>query len=357
MKISTIYLSLFLVFSQLCLSAKKAWVLPLSRGDIIQISIPEDEYFVGFYRVNQDGEIEVPYVGNVAVAGQDTQDVQFQLSRILIDRGYFLEGQLPLSVDVIQWGAINVNISGQVFQPGRKLINENKQSEKDNQLTATEQIKGDTPIGRYLTDALRIAGGVLPTADLSRIKIIRDGQTSIHDLSGVMTGKAYQDQVLLDGDEIIIPRSDKYQPELVRPTQITPPGIKIFVSNLTIPATNNASSAINNTDEGISVPYGSRFSHAVIATNCVGGTKSVNAQRKAILVRANSISGETIYLEKDIESLLRDANNNDENPLLMPLDGVACYDSSVSNARDIFRTISDFLSPLNPILILRQLFQ
>ena len=95
----------------------------------------------------------------------------------------------------------------------------------------------------------------------------------------------------------------------------------------------------------------------MVATNCAGGTKSINAGRQAILVRADALSGETTVFETDIEDLLRNASNNEENPLLMPRDAVACYDSATTNTRDIFRTITDILSPLNPILIIRQLFQ
>lgn len=129
----------------------------------------------------------------------------------------------------------------------------------------------------------------------------------------------------------------------------------MFVSNLTIPATNNASAAISNREEGISFPYGSRFSHAVVATNCAGGTEA-NENREAILVRADRITGATIVIESDVEDLMRNSSNNEENPLLMPKDSVACYDSTVTNIREVFRTIGDILSPLNPLLLFRNLF-
>ena len=351
------YLYISSLILNILLNSSSSFPLPLSPGDILEVSIPDDEYFVGFYRVNQDGNIEIPYLGSISVVGKEPLFIQSELSHKLIDQGFFLPGKLPLSVEIIQWGAIHVIVSGETFQPGRILINQGNQSDKDNQLTSTERIRGDYPVGRYLTNALRIAGGVLPTADISQVKLIRDNQEKIIDLSGVFTGEKVEDIPLIHGDQIIVPKSKEFQPELARPSQITPPGIKIFVSNLTIPASSNASSAIGNTQEGISVPYGSRFSHAVVATNCTGGTKSVNAGRKAILVRADSLTGETSFLETDIEDLLRNAENNEDNPLLMPKDAVACYDSSVSNTRDVFRTIADILSPLSPILIFRNLFR
>ena len=349
-------LSIFFLIFHLFLP-HPSWGLPLSPGDILEVSIPDDEYFVGFYRVNQDGNIEIPYVGSIPVVGKEPLFVQSELAHVLIKQGFFLPGKLPLSIEIIQWGGINVTVSGETFQPGRILINEDNQSEKDNQLTSTERIKGDYPVGRYLTNAIRIAGGVLPTADITQVKLIRDEQETIVDLSGVFTGEPVEDIALVHGDRIIVPKSKEFHPELVRPSQITPPGIKIFASNLTVPASSNASSAVSNVQEGITLPYGSRFSHAVVASNCTGGTKSVNAGRNAILVRADSLTGETSLLETDIEDLLRNAENNEENPLLMPKDAVACYDSSFSNTRDVFRTIADILSPLSPILLFRNLFR
>ena len=354
--IKTITGILFSYFN-IWLNSLSCLALPLSPGDVLQVSIPDDEYFVGVYEVNQDGEIEIPYLGSTSVAGKEPFQIENQLHQALVDRGFFLTHNLQLSIEIIEWSAIQVSVSGETFQPGRVLINQSSQPQSHQQLAPAERVKGDYPLGRYLTDAIRIAGGVLPTADITQVKLIREDQEITVDLSGIFTGERVEDIPLVNGDKIIVPKSDVFQPELVRPSQITPPGIKVFVSNLTIPADNNASSAISNVQEGISFPYGARFSHAVVATNCTGGTKDVNAGRRAILVRANQITGETTILEKDIEDLIRNSQNNQENPLLMPSDAVACYDSSISNVRDIFRTIADFLSPLDPFLLFRNLLR
>ena len=158
------------------------------------------------------------------------------------------------------------------------------------------------------------------------------------------------------GDRLVIPDTGEEQAAIVRPSSITPPGIKVFISNLTIPANSNATSAVGNQQEGITFPYGARFSQAVVAANCVGGTINVNANRYAILVRVDQLTGETTIVDRKIEELVRDSDNTQENPFLMPRDAVACYDSSMTNTRDIFRSIADFLSPLDPFLIFRNLF-
>jgi polysaccharide biosynthesis/export protein len=337
------------------LSSSPSLALPISPGDRLEVSIPNDKYFVGVYEVNQDGNIEIPYVGALSVVGLEPPDIQTQLSRTLIDGGFFLPEKLQLSIQILKWAPIQVTVAGETFQPGRVLINEPENPTNTAVSPESRQVTGNYPIGRYLTNAIRAAGGVLPDADISQVLLIRGDRETIVDLSGVFTGDPVEDVPLVAGDRIVVPSAGRFQPELARPSQITPPGIKVFVSNLTIPATNNASAAISNREEGISFPYGSRFSHAVVATNCAGGTEA-NENREAILVRADRITGATIVIESDIEDLMRNSSNNEENPLLMPKDSVACYDSTVTNIREVFRTIGDILSPLNPLLLFRNLF-
>jgi polysaccharide biosynthesis/export protein len=343
------------VFSVTFLSSLPCLALPLSFGDRLEVSIPNDKYFVGVYEVNQDGNIEIPYLGDLPVVGLESSEIQAKLSRSLIEKNFFLPQKLQLSIQILRWAPIQVTVAGEIFQPGRVSLNEPKNEPERSVSIGSEQVKGNYPIDRYLTNAIRAAGGVTPTADVSQVRLIRNEQEIIVDLSGVFTGNPVEDIPLVAGDRIIVPPAASFQPELVRPSQITPPGIKVFVSNLIVPAANNASAAITNREEGISFPYGSRLSHAVVSTNCVGGT-GVNRNRKAILVRADRLSGETFALERQVEDLIRNSHNNEENPLLLPKDSVACYDSSTTNLRDIFRTIGDILSPINPIIMFKELF-
>lgn len=254
-----------------------------------------------------------------------------------------------MTIQVIEWSPITVNVAGELFQPGTIQVNLPFYPEESAVSPDAQQITGEFPYRRYLTDALEAAGGVLPTANVKKIRLIRDGREQIFDLSGALTGELVENIPLIAGDRIVVPAAERFQAELVRPSAITRPGIKVFVSNLTIPSTSNATSSINNIEEGITFPYGARFSQAVIATNCVGGTKDTNAKRKGLLVRVDRLTGETTYLEKGVEELIRDSHNDDDNPLLMPRDGVACYDSTVTNTRDIFQMLGDIISPFKSL--------
>jgi polysaccharide export outer membrane protein len=329
-------------------SALPGIALPLSPGDRIEVSIPNDTYFARVYEVNQDGNLEIPYLGLLPVVGLEPLEVQTKLSETLIEKKFFPPNRLQLSVQVLIWAPVQVSVAGAVFQPGRILINDPYDPPAITSIsTDSRQVTGSYPVRRYLTVAIKAAGGVLPTADLTQVKLVRNNQEQIVDLSGIFAGSPITDIPLIAGDQVVVPPSDRFQPELMRPSQITPPGVKVFVSNLTTPAI-----PVDNQQEGIAFPYGARFSQAVISANCAGGIVATNADRKAILIRVDTLSGKTTVVERKVEDLLRNSTSNEDNPPLLPRDGVACYDSDMTNTRDIFRSIAEFLNPLNPLLLL-----
>jgi polysaccharide export outer membrane protein len=347
-----IYVSLSIVLVTM-LNSSLSLALPLSPGDRIEVSIPNEKYFTRTYEVNQNGELEIPYLGAITVVGLEPDEVKEVLTLALTSNNFFPPNTLQLSIQILKWAPILVSVSGEVFQPGRVLINQPDDPKISFTSPEANQITGEYQPKRYLTSAIEATGGVLPTANIHQIIFKRNGQERIIDLSGAFTGKPIEDIPLITGDEIIVPAANRFQPELVRPSLITPAGIKVIVSNLTEPASSNSTSAIGNDEEGIAFTYGARFSQAVIATNCVGGTQATNANRSAILVRTNRLTGETNYIERSVEDLLRNSHNNVDNPLLMPRDGVACYDSTVTNVRDVFQTFSQII---NPFSLLRNLF-
>jgi polysaccharide export outer membrane protein len=317
-----------------------ARALPLSSGDRVKVTIPEGEEFSGIFEVNLSGELELPYVRGIRVTGLEPDQVEQRIHQALVAQGYFQPSFLRVSVNVVQWAPVEVFVSGSTFQPGRVLINEWSDAE---QTQTPVQQAGQAPFNRLLSSAIRQAGGVTPTADVKDIALIRGGRRQTIDLSGIFTGQPFKDIPLIAGDQVIVPDTGTIDPILVRPSQITPVGVKIFISNLTVPAAGNAVAAIGR--DATSFPYGSRFSQAVVSGNCAGGALWTNARRKAVLVRTNAETGETKVLERPVEDLLRKSTDNENNPYLMANDAVACYDSGVTNFRDILGVIRDFVVP------------
>ena len=312
----------------------------LSPGDRIVVRIENGEEFSGNYEVDVDGSINLPYLPPIHVAGSSLFQARHLITQALINAGYFRSDLLAVSVLVQQWSAIQVNVTGAVFSPGMVSVNVRRPEDR---ALKTDQVSGDFPSERFVSAALRAAGGVRPDADLRRILLVRQGRSMQIDLSGIPAGLASDRHALVSGDQLIVPSTGHFDEGLVRPSAVTPPGIRVFLSNLTVPATDNSKSAINNFSSGL--PYGTRLLSGLISANCVGGTAATNSRRYGVLVTRNPLTGETEVIERSIEKMLEMPERETLNPHLMPNDGIACYDSGVTNLRDIGRTISDIISP------------
>jgi len=343
------------------LKVTPASALPLSPGDRLRLFIPADadlpesQRISGLYEVNLDGTLQFPFLDPVPAAGLELPQVEQQLSRILIEKGLFRANGLRVSIKVFQWAPVQVTVSGATFEPGRVLINSQPTNSTSGNLVSiptpiagTIPVSGNYPPERYLTAAIRAAGGVKPDADIKNIRLIRNSRTQVVDLSGVLSGESEQDVPLIAGDQVVVPRLEKIQNDLVRPSQLTPLIVPIFISNSTTP---NPTGGINRATE---LAYGTRFSNAVVSAGCVGGNISTNAKRRVTLMQTDRTTGKTTVIDQPVETLLRNSTDNINNPFLMPRDGIVCYDSKTENTSGIVRFISDILNPFN---IIRGLFR
>ena len=117
----------------------------------------------------------------------------------------------------------------------------------------------------------------------------------------------------------------------------------MFLSNLIETAKSNSNAAVGRFSSNL--PYGTRLLQAAVSANCVGGTSWTNAPRKVLLASQNPLTGRTEVIERSVEQLVRQAHRDEMNPYLMPNDAVACYDSDVTNLRDVAKALGDVLSP------------
>jgi polysaccharide export outer membrane protein len=345
--------------------AYPGWTLPLSPGDRVRVltplddELPQDSRFriSGLYEVDLNGTLQIPFLEPRPAAGLEVSQVEKELAEALVKKGFFRPEFLDLSVKVTRWAPVQVTVSGETFLPGRVLVNastENTQNSlapnSSSQIDAeSAAIASENPRGRYLTTAIYQAGGIKPTADLHAVQLIRGRQVKIIDLSGVFTGQPVADVPLVAGDRIIVPKVAIAQNELVRPSQLTPSQIPIYLSNLTVPTTPN----LGKGGQIVSLEYGTRFSQAVIAAGCAGGAR-VNAKRKAVLVRTDHLTGQTNVIDRPVEDLLKRTRNDSENPFLMPQDGVVCYDSTVTNISKVLSIIGSIIFPFS---LIPRLFQ
>lgn len=305
----------------------------LSIGDLLDVSLPEDVTFTGKYRVSQDGTLRVVQLPPVRALGRTVDAVQADLTRALLATGTYTTPP-QVSVRLMDFAAARVFVSGAVFEPGAHQIGGPSATSTQADRLAAIGAAGDE---RRLSRALRAAGGIRPDADLSRVTVLRGTRRSTYDLRPAIAGHAYADVILLAGDQIDVPSRGCFQEALMKPSPIAPPGVKVFLSNLTVPATSNAQSL--NGKEARELRWGTRFLQAAIGMNCVGGTALTNADRTVVLFTRNPITGSSIVVERRLEDLLRRADRDEYDPWIMPEDALACYDSRSTNIVDVARQL------------------
>ncbi len=319
----------------------------LSPGDLIRLTIVRGEGFQGDFVISPSGYLRLPFLGDVPAAGTSKAQLEDAIARLLVSGGYFQSSFIQVSTSVLHWAPIQVSVSGAVYQSGDVLLNE-KKADADSQLRL--DASGDFTLQRRLSAALFASAGVRPDADIRNVVLTRNGRRRVFDMTGALDGGPLEDPLLVAGDRVHVPSRGCFQMALARPSRITPPGIRVFMSNLTRPALSNANSAIGQ--HATQLPYGTRFLQGLVSANCVGGIQATNARRWGVLISRNPITGKSEVVARSIEDLVRRADRDDFNPVLLPNDAIACYDSHVTNVRDVIAMVSEAAAPaLNAALV------
>ncbi|MCP1199069.1 polysaccharide biosynthesis/export family protein [Notoacmeibacter sp. MSK16QG-6] len=301
----------------------------LSSGDLLTIAVGNDPTFSGSYEVSQDGSVRLPHLPSIQAKGMAIEAVERKIAAALVS-GDIYSAAPPVSVRLQDFAPARVYVSGAVFNPGTVDVGGVSGADRDD---LRQTASGGTAESRRLSRALQSAGGIRPDADLSAVRIVRNGRSFTADARGAMQGIPFNDMLLLSGDRIEVDSRGCFQGDLVAPSPVTTPGVKVFMSNLTQPAAANALSAVGK--DARELRYGTRFLEAIVGMNCLGGTRWVNADRTAALISRNPLTGQSIVIERKVEELLRHRDRDDFNPFMMPGDALACYDSKQVNLFEV----------------------
>ncbi len=307
-----------------------------TRNDLVNVRVGEDETFNGDYVISRDGTLKLPFLPPVRAQGRTAAQIEDDIAAKLLAEDFYAE-RPRLSVRAADFASVTVGVSGAVFEPKAVEIGGVPGDQVDSR---RQGALGASTEARNLSAALRAAGGVRPDADVSAIEVRRGSSVYRLDMRGVFEGQNAVDIMLLTGDEVNVPSRGCFQEDLMRPSPISPPGVTLFLSNLTQPATGNAISAIGR--EVREFPYGTRYLQAVVDTNCVGGARATSAHRSSVLFSRNPVTQVSVVIERNIEDLLRRADRDDYDPFLLPGDAIACYDSTITNIGELGRLIGAF---------------
>ena len=317
----------------------EAMTMRYSVGDRFNMQIPGSIEYNGDYVINVDGRVILPFAGEIRATGLSNRELIQTIERALIKARLFQPEGFKIAVRPVLYAPINVTVAGAVFLPGRFTISNRDGDKSDKALSKY----GDSPLDRNIASALRSAGGVRPDADLSNIRLLRDGKWTKLDWQGALSGAPVDDVILIEGDHVEVGETGCFQSALVRPSQVTIPGMRVFISNLSQPSPSNASAAI--TKEATNMPYGARLLQGLVSANCVGGSRASNASRYAVLISRNPKTHRTEVIQRSIEHLVLSPDRDEINPYLMPDDAIACYDSAVIDVREVAGTLNQFVLP------------
>jgi len=135
--------------------------------------------------VDNGGNVQVPYAGNVRVDGLTTDEARKAVSDALAR--YFIKPKV--TVRVTSFRAKQIYVDGEVRTPGNVQIN-------------------DIPMTLY--EAVNRAGGFAPTADQSHLVLVRGGVSYPLDVPGMLARNVNPAGILLrDGDLLrVVPREE-----------------------------------------------------------------------------------------------------------------------------------------------------
>lgn len=316
----------------------------LSRGDRVNISIIDGDEFNGDYVIGPDGKIGVPHMPRLLAATLTEEQLSQRIATALDENNLISKEAARVSVRVVKYAPLQINVGGAVWQPGFVTINEG--GDKSTALLNSPRVYGDTTINRNLTAALREVSGLRPDADVRNILVTRRGKTYRFDLSGAITGSRLIDPALEEGDQIHVPSTGCFHSDLVRPSVITPRGIRVYVSKIHV-------GPDANYDEKI--PFGLRLLQGAIIASCIGGNLATDARRQVVLISVNPITRKTEVVQRSVEQLVRDQDRDEINPMLMPDDALACYDSTIKEAVGIAAAVTSIANSVSAVTIAKDL--
>jgi polysaccharide biosynthesis/export protein len=97
-------------------AAASPYDLVIGAGDLLQIAVFGADDFDKVVRVSSSGDVSLPFIGSVRLAGLTTTQAEKLLEKRLLDGGYFADPQV--SVFEKEYQTQGVSVAGEVQKPG-----------------------------------------------------------------------------------------------------------------------------------------------------------------------------------------------------------------------------------------------
>jgi polysaccharide export outer membrane protein len=114
-KIAVPFSLLLLVYAAVAGAQGRAATYRVGPRDLLDIRVYEDEKLNGERRVSEDGNVNLPLLGDVAVAGKTTAEINQILKKLLEDK--YIQ-RASVDVQVLEFRSRPISVIGAVKQPG-----------------------------------------------------------------------------------------------------------------------------------------------------------------------------------------------------------------------------------------------
>ncbi|MEM8501983.1 MAG: polysaccharide biosynthesis/export family protein [Cyanobacteria bacterium P01_D01_bin.1] len=173
---------------------------PLKPGDLLAITVLGFENLSGQQQISSNGTIQLPLGGSVFVGGYTPTEAIAAIETALTP--YVRRPEV--SVALLSASPIRISVSGEVVQPGPRLLLPARQTDNEPRRPPT------------LSTAIAESGGITPDANLRNIVIrrpvpARTNQSADYEefqvnlWQAVRSGDLQADPRIFDGDEIVVP--------------------------------------------------------------------------------------------------------------------------------------------------------
>ena len=200
---------------------------PLKPGDLVAINVLGFQNLSGQQQVSSTGTIQLPLGGPIFVGGSSPNDAAPTIAEALIP--YVRRPQV--SVSLINASPLRVSVSGEVQEPGPRLLDPANSEDQAQRIPPT------------LTTALTASGGITPDADLRNIIIrrpvlrgasgsMRYEEYRVNLWDAVSKGDLQADPRIFSGDEVVVPTATvaSVDRQMLLSSTIAPSEIQIQVA-------------------------------------------------------------------------------------------------------------------------------
>ena len=304
----------------------------LDTGDGVSITVPTFPEFNAVVTLDEQGEVIIPILGRVTLAGLTISEVEAKIAYELGQR--FLQEQPEVLAILTLSRPAQITILGEVVRPGFYGFQ----------------------AGAPLNVALQSAGGTTQEADLRSVKVRRtlvDGTVIEQDVdlySPLLTGQEIPGIFLQGGDTIIVSRlkvgEDRtYDRSLVANSTLPQPTITV---RILAPVSGRGGGG--TTFGSIVLPNGSTFIEAISALPTFD---NLLIKQEIALLRFDPETGKVVSQKLDAEDLIRDGDFT-QNILLQDEDVIIVSRNLLGQVINAFDQITQ---PIRSVFGFRNFFE